>query len=501
MIRKIILFFVFILLAVSSHAQITIHLKNGRQVRGHFVGMDDSKIIIAQGSGNIRMSLYKEEINKIEGFSFDEFSRAKDTYEAGHFEGKEQGFASSYNDAVKMVSEKRGLEFMFDVKKEIVSRNGIKKYLERKLQDEVSDAELEDEKKLLVKLGIIDKNTDYKKMIVDLFTRNITGLYEPKENKMYIVDEAASSFSPFLPSEVVFHELVHALQDQYIKLDYLEDDLKKANDDKALAVKSVIEGEATFVSYGIMADYIKKMSSSNPQAKMLSSLDMEKFILESMMLMASSLSPEFENKAFVHYLLFPYINGGLFVKYAYDNGGWSKVDSIYKNYPLSTEQILHPEKYFIVEDKPLNLPEKDLSALALDGYKEISKGTLGEFTIYTLAITFLDDIYAKMLSGGWGNDSYYLFEKDNKLTLIMDTRWDSVMDAEEFFKGIKAMMDKKYVNLKWYDKQNFITAENESNIIYIGKKEDGVLVIEEEGKDAELVDKLTKIWTFPYLKI
>jgi hypothetical protein len=83
----------------------------------------------------------------------------------------------------------------------------------------------------------------------------------------------------------------------------------------------------------------------------------------------------------------------------------------------------------------------------------------------------------------------------------MDTRWDSVMDAEEFFKGIKAMMDKKYVNLKWYDKQNFITAENESNIIYIGKKEDGVLVIEEEGKDAELVDKLTKIWTFPYLKI
>ena len=155
-----------------------------------------------------------------------------------------------------------------------------------------------------------------------------------------------------------------------------------------------------------MADYIKKMSSSNPQAKMLSSLDMEKFILESMMLMASSLSPEFENKAFVHYLLFPYINGGLFVKYAYDNGGWSKVDSIYKNYPLSTEQILHPEKYFIVEDKPLNLPEKDLSLLALGGYKEISKGTLGEFTIYTLAITFLDDIYAKMLSGGWGNDNF-----------------------------------------------------------------------------------------------
>jgi hypothetical protein len=225
---------------------------------------------------------------------------------------------------------------------------------------------------------------------------------------------------------------------------------------------------------------------------------MEKFILESMMLMTKSLSPEFENRAFVHYLLFPYINGGLFVKYAYDNGGWKKVDYIYKNYPLSTEQIIHPEKYFLVEDKPLTLPEKDFPFLAQDGYKEISKGTLGEFTIYTLAITFLDDLYSKMLSAGWGNDNYYLYEKADKLTLIMDTRWDSVLDAEEFFKGMKALMDKKYKSLRWSDKQNFMVAENDDNIIYIGKKEDGVVIIEEEGKDKSTIEKITKICAFPY---
>lgn len=467
-------------------------------MRGQFVSMDNSKIVIAQGQGSIRTSLYKEEIDKIEGFSFDEFNRAKNTYETGHFEGKEKGFASSYKDALKMVAEKRELEFISEVKSEMISRDNIKKYLEKKLQEEVSDKEIEDEKKLLVKLGIIGPSTDYKKMIVDLFTRNVAGFYEPKENKMYIVDEAASAFSPFLPSEVVIHELVHALQDQYIKLDYLDEDLKKTNDDKALAIKSVIEGEATFVSYSIMADYIKKMSAGSSQSKMLDSLDMEKFILESMMLMANSLSPEFENKAFVHYLLFPYINGGLFVKYASDNGGWSKVDSIYKNYPLSTEQIIHPEKYFLVEDKPLALPEKDFSFLTEEGYKEISKGTLGEFTIYTLALTFLDGLYAKMISNGWGNDNYYLYEKDGKLTLIMDTRWDSVLDAEEFFKGMKALMDKKYTNLKWYDKQNFMTAENDGNIIYIGKKEDAVTIIEEEGKEKTLIEKIAKICVLPY---
>ncbi|MCK9573136.1 MAG: hypothetical protein M0R20_01880 [Candidatus Omnitrophica bacterium] len=498
MIRKIVLFSICLMAATFSYAQVTVHLKNGRQIRGNFVSMDNSKIVIAQGQGNLRTSLYKEEIDKIEGFSFDEFSRAKNTYEAGHFEGKEKGFASSYKDALKMVSEKRELEFISEVKNEIISRENIKKYLEKKLQEEVKDEEIEEEKKLLVKLGIISPGTDYKKMVVDLFTRNIAGFYEPKENKMYVIDEAASSFSPFLPSEVVLHELVHALQDQYIVLDYLDEELEKTNDDKALAIKSIIEGEATFVSYGIMADYLKKVTMGSSKSKVFDSMDMEKFILESMMLMTKSLSPEFENKAFVHYLLFPYINGGLFVKYAYDNGGWKKVDYIYKNYPLSTEQIIHPEKYFLVEDKPLTLPEKDFPFLAQDGYKEISKGTLGEFTIYTLAITFLDDLYSKMLSAGWGNDNYYLYEKADKLTLIMDTRWDSVLDAEEFFKGMKALMDKKYKSLRWSDKQNFMVAENDDNIIYIGKKEDGVVIIEEEGKDKSTIEKITKICAFPY---
>ncbi|MCK9614017.1 MAG: hypothetical protein M0R48_00770 [Candidatus Omnitrophica bacterium] len=498
MIKKLILFLFCILITISVYAQITVYLKNGRQVQGYFVSIDNSKIVIAQGRGNIRMSLYKEEIDKIEGFTFEEFSRAKDTYEAGHFEGKEKGFASSYKDAVKMVSEKRGLEFISEVKNEMISRENIKKYMEKKLQEEVKDEEIEQDKKLLVKLGIISPGADYKKMIIELFTRNVAGFYEPKENKMYVVDEAASSFSPFLPSEVVIHELVHALQDQYIMLDYLDEDLKKANDDKALAMKSVIEGEATYVSFSIMADYIKKRTSGGPQSKVFDSMDMEKFILESMMLMTKSLSPEFENKALIHYLLFPYINGGLFIKYAYDNGGWKKVDSVYKNYPLSTEQIIHPEKYFLVEDKPLPLPGKNFSFLAQDGYKEISKGTLGEFTIYTLGITFLDDLYAKMLSVGWGNDSYYLYEKEGKLTLIMDTRWDSVLEAEEFFKGMKALMDKKYANLKWNDKQNFMIAENEGNIIYIGKKDDGVMIIEEEGKDKSTIEKVTKICVFPY---
>jgi hypothetical protein len=198
----------------------------------------------------------------------------------------------------------------------------------------------------------------------------------------------------------------------------------------------------------------------------------------------------------------------MFVKYAYDNGGWEKVDQLYKNPPSSTEQILHPEKYFLVQNKPLDLAQKDLSFLSTTGFKEVSKGTLGEFTIYTVAITYLDDLFARMMSSGWGNDIYYLYEKKatdtenssatQELLLIMDTRWDSVSEAEEFYKGTKALLDKKYSELKWKEaKDNFI-GSNDGNTIYIGKKADEILVIESENKDKALMVKILQTFSYPY---
>jgi hypothetical protein len=508
--RIIKIFLAIIFLSTVCYAQVKVNLKNGRQMQGYFVSIDEKKIVIGvpSGHGEIKTSLYKEDVNNIEGFSFDEFLRARNTYETGHFEGKEKGFASSFNDAVKLVEDKRDLKFISEVKHEIVSREKIKQYLEKKIQEENEEEEISKEHKLLAKLGIIGKNIDYKKMMTDLFAKNVSGLYDPKEKKMYVIDEAASVYSSFLPSEVVIHELTHALQDQYISLIDVEGKIKNADTDKSLALKAIIEGEATFVSYGIFADVVKKVGSQHFSKASLDSIDIEKFFLESMLLVTKSLSPEFQNKALLNYMLFPYINGAMFVKYAYDNGGWEKVDQLYKNPPSSTEQILHPEKYFLVQNKPLDLAQKDLSFLSTTGFKEVSKGTLGEFTIYTVAITYLDDLFARMMSSGWGNDIYYLYEKKatdtenssatQELLLIMDTRWDSVSEAEEFYKGTKALLDKKYSELKWKEaKDNFI-GSNDGNTIYIGKKADEILVIESENKDKALMVKILQTFSYPY---
>jgi hypothetical protein len=50
------------------------------------------------------------------------------------------------------------------------------------------------------------------------------------------------------------HELVHALQDQYVNLDSLEHII--GDDDRAAAVQAVIEGEATYEQVFIMAGWL-----------------------------------------------------------------------------------------------------------------------------------------------------------------------------------------------------------------------------------------------------
>src|SRR5262249_58162300 len=44
-------------------------------------------------------------------------------------------------------------------------------------------------------------------------------------------------------------------------------------------------------------------------------------------------------------LLFPYVHGLAFVKAALAQGGWPGLQRVYQHPPVSTQQIMHPEKY------------------------------------------------------------------------------------------------------------------------------------------------------------
>lgn len=491
--RTFVIFFICAFLSAWCFAQSSVRLKNGRTVKGDIERIDRDKITVVTyvGKGEVRLTFYKEDIENIDGFSFDDLRTGYQMLETLDHTNTDKTLEDSLNEAIKLVEEKRGLPFIFDIKSEVVSHQELREYLINKIESEYTDEEIENEKKLLAHLRVIEKEFDYKNMILNMFTQQIAGVYEPKEDKIYILEDAASFITPLLPNEVIIHELVHALQDDYFFLDAIEDDLRDFTLDRSLAVKAVIEGEATLVSYSITGDFIRKLSSSLPEIA-LDNLDYEKFIIETMLVLNKSFLRGKEDKALLELMVFPYVKGAMFLKYALDSGGWSRVDSIYKGLPLSTEQIIHPEKYFLKKDAPLVLEKRNFDFLLGAGFKEISQGSLGEFMLYLITSSFLDESYAKAISSGWGNDFYYFYERENEDMFVSESCWDSIGEAEEFYEGIQRVIRAKHKSIDWHRNSNFLWGQSTHNLIYIGKRNNKVLVIESEINDKSLVNKLVK---------
>ena len=150
------------------------------------------------------------------------------------------------------------------------------------------------------------------------------------------------------------HELVHALQDQYYNLQK-NFDLVKDQADLSLARKALIEGDAMAVMLVYLLEPLGLTMEDLP--------DMGTLLQGS----ASLLRDQFQvyTRAPLilrQQLLFPYVHGLAFVKAALAHGGWPGLQRVYQHPPVSTQQIMHPEKYLaeppvLPSEVPLHIPE------------------------------------------------------------------------------------------------------------------------------------------------
>ena len=67
-------------------------------------------------------------------------------------------------------------------------------------------------------MGLLPDSLDLRKFMLSLLTEQIVGYYDPTTKVLYIVQGASDE----MVGVTVSHELVHALQDQYINLDSLQ---------------------------------------------------------------------------------------------------------------------------------------------------------------------------------------------------------------------------------------------------------------------------------------
>lgn len=353
----------------------------------------------------------------------------------------------------------RGLTFLEPVNRIVIDRTQLQQNLMIDLEEDREEITIE--KNIYVALHIMDPETDLYQVYVDLLTTQVASYYDTDEHTFYeVVDpDEPVEYREFIAA----HEFVHALQDQYHYLDQEFD-----NDDEQLAFLCVVEGDAMFHQYL----YLDEMTTSEKRNLFayISTLDIPVInaLLENLIMLRYDLGLKFVTEMSV-----------------------SGIDNLYEKLPLSTEQVMHPEKYRAYERPlPVDVP-------SLPGWEQLTRDVLGEAVLQTILREHIDIQTAAEAAQGWGGDSYAYYEKGDHSLLVLNTFWDSHEDAAEFFGAYYEY------TLSWSENKVKLVSTNiyETPTGYLALVQKGNQVLIAESSSLEAVTETLSIMMFHLWKI
>src|SRR5215510_9330162 len=171
-------------------------------------------------------------------------------------------FSAAADEVLQQMSEITGLKLRTPLKKTLRSRDEIRAYVIRQMDEEKNAAERYAGARSAEALGLLPKNFDFDNFMVALLTEQIAGLYDPKAHEFYIAD-----WIPLGDQRMVMaHELTHALEDQHFSLEAWVK-AARPNEDAELAREAVLEGSAM----AAMVDYL--LQGSGRSVKDLPDID------------------------------------------------------------------------------------------------------------------------------------------------------------------------------------------------------------------------------------
>ena len=276
----------------------------------------------------------------------------------------------------------RHIPFKHEVKRDVTKREAMKDMLLKEFDEDMTPEEFRANELAMKAFGLVPRNLDLKPLLVQVYSEEIAAFYDPKTKTMHLIEEpeAKHKAQPTLLERlfgktggfdkdenktVIAHELTHALADQHYDLDKLHKDAKH-DDDRALAVSALIEGEATLAMMGAqMDDWDGSKIIQMPAADLDRGLS---FITPFLTFLGGGKTLRNAPSIISETMTFPYLRGMVFCVKLTNDGGWKAIDEAYKNPPVSTEQILHPEKFRAKPDLPTMIDLGELKpGLALEG--------------------------------------------------------------------------------------------------------------------------------------
>ncbi len=335
------------------------------------------------------------------------------------------------------VSELRGLPWTNEVNRFLVLPGNVEEMLRTELSVKGKLSELEDKGRVLSILGLIEPDYDLVNFTMNHLVDNIGGFYRPVERDIFVIGTRFGGIQRFVYS----HEFDHALTDQVFDFERMGIENCEKNNDRCDALRALIEGDATLA----MGIWLKEYANQDDY------LDIIRYIPPALALPAES-PPDYA----IQSVNFPYTYGLNFVEALFKQGEWEVVNQAYQQPPETSEQILHPEKFFAGETA-LPLIDIPLESILSPSWEKITEDVLGEWTTF-LILAYGANVEARQeedvalrAAEGWGNDHYQVFysKESNQVLLSAHWRWDRETDAGEFLQAMQDTLEKRYQGVRF----------------------------------------------------
>ncbi len=360
---------------------------------------------------------------------------------------------------VRQLAGITGLQPLRKVQHDTMGKDQLQQFLEERIREHVKPEDIRAEELVLKKFGLVPGDFDLKKSTVALITEQAAAFYDFRRKKLFLMDSAPDA----MQEAVLVHELAHALADQHFQL---EKYLKRAgrNDDGALARMAVMEGQATW----LMSEYMAQ--------RLGQSLRENRSLAETMSKMVGAAGGQFpvfdRSPLYIREsLLFPYTKGMVFQQAVVEKLGKAGFTEVFRRPPASTQEVLHPEKYFTRrETKAPPLPEPPGGR----SYRKLIDGTVGEFDHAVMLRQFAGEKEAGELAPRWSSARYRLWEHPNskRTVLAYASTWEQETHAREFFRLYRRILQGKWKSME-------VSRETEN--LVAGRGDDGHFLLRLDG--------------------
>jgi hypothetical protein len=323
---------------------------------------------------------------------------------------RQHGPVPPFVQVVERIAEShRGLEFLHPVPVDMATDAELDARLGEILEASISPEQLTRRTQAWRTIGVIPADADLERAIRSYYRGQVLGFYVPETGEL--VSTGGDADPGLVDGVVLAHELTHALDDQHFDLVRVDRLAAECRDERSMAALGAVEGSAQYFATSAIPDLqpvadapaVGDVGGGTPQ-------DVPTFV--------QGLQQ------------WPYSAGTTFIQRRYAAGGTEAVNEAIRNLPVSTEQILHPERY--PSDTPQRVDVPDLSEVLGSGWHDLDVMEVGEAWLQLALSLRIDGEVLDRATPGWDGGVYRAWTDGDHTAVLLRTAWDTSADAAEF---------------------------------------------------------------------